>query len=49
MKRIKPIFSKMWTSMKSAGRHVWEYLKSKEGRQTLIQLVLIGIKHLLGQ
>lgn len=35
--------------MKSAGRHVWEYLKSKEGRQTLIQLVLIGIKHLLGQ
>lgn len=48
MKRTKSIVFKMWTGLKSAGRHVWKYLKSKEGRQTLIQIVLIAIRHLLG-
>ncbi|MCP1137505.1 hypothetical protein NKT34_30050 [Paenibacillus polysaccharolyticus] len=49
MKRTtKSIILKTWTGIKSAGRHVWKYLKSKEGRQILIQMFFIAIKYILG-
>lgn len=51
-KRLKVIVRKLWTSMKSAGFRVWRFLKSKEGRQMVIQMVIVWggeiIKRLLG-
>lgn len=49
MKRLRTIVRKMWTGIKSAGRGSWDFIKSKEGRQMVIQLVLIAVRHFFGQ
>ena len=50
--RLKVIVCKMWTGMKSVGRRAWGFLKSKEGRQMVIQMVIVWggeiIKNLFG-
>ncbi|WP_157116419.1 hypothetical protein [Paenibacillus xylanexedens] len=53
MKRFKSIIRSMWTGLKWARRRACGFLKSREGRQMLIQMVIVWggdiIKHFLGQ
>ncbi|MGP3788267.1 hypothetical protein [Paenibacillus sp. 1A_MP2] len=52
MKRFKSVIRSMRTGLKWAGRRAWGFLKSREGRQMLIQMFIVWggefIKHLLG-